>query len=119
SNYRITATSLRRALRRGLAFDQVVRFLESRTGGPLTDASRETLEEWMRAVRRVLLERVVVLAADEREILDEAVALARAHGASVQLLPDGRALLRVPDGDDDLAAWLKEADVTAVWKATR
>ncbi len=119
SIYRITATSLRRALRRGLAFDQVVRFLESRTGGPLTDASRETLEEWMRAVRRVLLERVVVLAADEREILDEAVALARAHGASVQLLPDGRALLRVPDSDDDLAAWLKEADVTAVWKATR
>ena len=55
-----------------------MRFLESRTGGPLTDASRETLEEWMRAVRRVLLERVVVLAADEREILDEAVALARA-----------------------------------------
>ena len=86
SIYRITSASLRRALRRGLAFDQVVRFLESRTGGPLADATRATLEEWMRAVRRVLLERVVMLAADERDILDEAVALARAHGATVEML---------------------------------
>jgi hypothetical protein len=116
SIYRMTAASLRRALRRGLAFDQVVRFLESRTGGPLPDATRTTLDEWMRAVRRVLLERVVMLAADEHDILDEAVALARAHGAHVQLLPDGRALIHAPDGDDALATWLKEADVTPVWK---
>jgi hypothetical protein len=34
----------------------------------------------------------------------------------VQLLPDGRALIRAADGDDALAAWLKEADVTPVWK---
>ena len=115
SIYRITSASLRRALRRGLAFDQVVRFLESRSGGPLPEATRATLEEWLHAVRRVLLERVIVLAADERDILDEAVALARAHGATVQTLPDGRALLRIPD-DADLAAWLKEADVTPVWK---
>jgi XPB/Ssl2-like helicase family protein len=119
SIYRMTSPSLRRALRRGLAFDQVVRFLESRTGGPLPDATRATLDEWMRAVRRVLLERVVLLAADERDILDEAVALARARGAKVDLLPDGRALVRLPEGDDTLTAWLKEADVTPVWKATR
>ncbi len=119
SMYRITSTSLRRALRRGLAFDQVVRFLESRTGGPLADAARATLEEWMHAVRRVVLERVVVLAADEHDILDEAVALARAHGASVQLLPDGRALVRTLDDEDDLTAWLTEADVTPVWKTAR
>ncbi len=116
SIYRMTAMSLRRALRRGLAFDHVVRFLESRTGGPLADVTRATLDEWMRAVRRVLLERVVMLAADEHDILDEAIALARAHGAHVQLLPDGRALIRAADGDDALAAWLKEADVTPVWK---
>lgn len=119
SIYRITATSLRRALRRGLAADQVLRFLESRTGGPLDDAARATLDEWMRAVRRLLLERVVLLTADERDILDEAVALVREHGASVQLLPDGRALVHIPDSDDALAAWLKAADVTPVWKATR
>ncbi|MHB8647065.1 MAG: helicase-associated domain-containing protein [Thermomicrobiales bacterium] len=119
SIYQITAASLRRALRRGLAFDQVVRFLESRTGGALADAIRVTLEEWMRAVRRVVLDRVILLAADEQEILDEAVALARAHGASVQMLPDGRALIHVPDGDDALAAWLTAADVTPVWTAKR
>ncbi len=119
SIYRITSGSLRRALRRGLVFDQIVRFLESRTGGALSDATRTTLDEWMRAVRRVLLERVVLLAADERDILDEAIALAREHGAIVQMLPDGRALIHVPEGDDTLAAWLKEADITAVWIASR
>ena len=56
SAYRITAASLRGALRRGLAFDQVIRFLESRTGGPLPDAVRVTLDDWVRAVRRVVLE---------------------------------------------------------------
>ena len=118
SIYRITSPSLRRALRRGLAFDQVVRFLESRTGGPLSDATHATLEEWMRAVRRVILERVVILTADAHDILDEAVALARAHGASVQILPDGRALVSLAEGDDTLATWLKDAEITPVWKAT-
>ncbi len=118
SIYRITSPSLRRALRRGLAFDQVVRFLESRTGGPLSDATHATLEEWMRAVRRVILERVVILTADAHDILDEAVALARARGASVQILPDGRALVSLAEGDDTLATWLKDAEITPVWKAT-
>lgn len=116
SIYRMTSASLRRALRRGLAFDQVVRFLESRTGGPLPDVARTTLEEWMRAVRRVLLERVVVLTADEHDILDEAVSVARAHGAQAQILPDGRALIRASEGNDALAGWLAAADVTPVWK---
>ncbi|MCA1723269.1 MAG: helicase-associated domain-containing protein, partial [Thermomicrobia bacterium] len=118
SIYRITSPSLRRALRRGLAFDQVVRFLESRTGGPLSDATHATLEEWMRAVRRVILERVVILTADAHDILDEAVALARARGAGVQILPDGRALVSLAEGDDTLATWLKDAEITPVWKAT-
>ena len=115
SVYRITAGSLRRALRRGLAFDQVVRFLESRTGGPLPDAARVTLEDWVRMVRRVVLERVVLLSADESDIRDEAISLARARGMTVQMLPDGGALVRT-DGDDALAEWLAEADLTPVWK---
>ncbi|MGI8856532.1 MAG: helicase-associated domain-containing protein [Thermomicrobiales bacterium] len=118
SAYRITATSLRGALRRGLAFDQVIRFLESRTGGPLPDAVRVTLDDWVRAVRRVVLEAAVILSADDAESLAEAVALARTHGATVAMLPDGRAIVRVPNGDEELTAWLKEADLTPVWKPT-
>jgi hypothetical protein len=116
SAYRITAASLRGALRRGLAFDQVIRFLESRTGGPLPDAVRVTLDDWVRAVRRVVLESAVILSADDAETLAETVALARAHGAIVETLPDGRAVVRVPRGDEELTAWLKEADLTPVWK---
>jgi hypothetical protein len=116
SAYRITAASLRGALRRGLVFDQVIRFLESRTGGPLPDAVRVTLDDWVRAVRRVVLESAVILSADDAETLAETVALARAHGASIETLPDGRAVVRIPRGDDELTAWLKEADLTPVWK---
>ena len=61
---------------------------------------RATLDDWVRAVRRVVLESAVILSADDAETLAEAVALARAHGASVEMLPDGRAVVRVPDGDD-------------------
>ena len=115
SVYRITAASLRRALRRGLAFDQVVRFLEGRTGGPLPDATRATLEDWVRVVRRVVLERAILLSADDPETAEEAIALARTHGATVQMLPDGRALIRIPDGDA-LPEWLTDADLTPVWR---
>lgn len=119
STYRITAASLRGALRRGLAFDQVIRFLESRTGAPLPDAVRVTLDDWVRAVRRVVLEHAVMLSADEPESLEEAIALARARGASIQMLADGRAVVHVPDGAEALTAWLKEADLTPVWKPPR
>ncbi len=119
SIYRITATTLRRALRRGLALDQVMRFLESRTGAPLPDATRATLEDWVRAVRRVVIERALLVSADDAEVFEEAVALARTHGAGVQLLADGRALIRVPEGDDALLQGFKEADLTPVIKAQR
>ena len=116
SVYRITAGSLRRALRRGLGFPQVLRFLEQRTGGPLPDAVRVTLEDWVRAVRRVVLERATLLSADDPELLDEAVEIARAHGATILTLPDGRVLLRIMEAADELDAWLKAADVTPVWR---
>ena len=115
SAYRITAASLRGALRRGLAFDQVIRFLESRTGGPLPEAVRVTLDDWVRAVRRVVLESAVILSADDAGTLAETVALARAT-AIVEMLPDGRAVVRVLRGDEELTAWLKEAYSTPVWK---
>jgi hypothetical protein len=116
SVYRITAGSLRRALRRGPGFAQVLRFLEQRTGGPLPDAIRATLDDWARAVRRVVMERSILLSADDAEIRDEAAEIARAHGATILTLPDGRILLRVEDADA-LEAWLKAADVTPVWKS--
>ena len=116
SVYRITAASLRRALRRGLPFAQVIRFLEQRAGGPLPDAVHATLADWMRAVRRVVLERAVILTADDPDTLADAVAIARAHGATVHDLPDGGRLIRATDGGESLAAWLKDADVTPVWR---
>jgi hypothetical protein len=116
SVYRITAGSLRRALRRGLGFAQVLRFLEQRTGGPLPDAVRVTLDDWARAVRRVVLERTILLSADDPEIRDEAVEIAKAHGATTVMLPDGRVLLRIADDDAELESWLKAADVTPIWK---
>lgn len=118
SSYRITAGSLRRALRRGLAFEQVIRFLESRSGGPLPETMRVTLDDWVRAVRRVVLDRAIVLSADDTDVRDEAVALARSHGATVQLLPDGRILISLTD-EDEFGTWLKDAGLTTVWKATR
>jgi hypothetical protein len=116
SVYRITAGTLRRTLRRGLSFAQVVRFLEQRTGGPLPDAVRATLDDWARAVRRVVLERAVLLSADDPEIRDEAMEIAKAHGATVIPLPDGRVLLRLPEHADELEARLKAADLTPIWK---
>lgn len=116
SAYRISAASLRGALRRGLPFDQIVRFLESRTGGPLADAVRVTLEDWVRAVRRVVLERAIILSGDDPETLEEAVAAARARGANIDVLPDGRAVIRIPEDGETLAEWLKEVDLTPVWK---
>jgi hypothetical protein len=116
SVYRITAGTLRRALRRGLSFAQVVRFLEQRTGGPLPDAVRTTLEDWARAVRRVVLERAVLLSADDPEIRDEAVEIAKAHGATILPLPDGRVLLHVPEHAGELEGRLKAADLTPIWK---
>jgi len=119
SAYRITAASLRRALRRGLAFEQVIRFLESRTGGPLPEAIRATLDDWVRAVRRVVLERSVILVADDGGITEDILLHLRFLGAAIQPMPDGALLIRVPEGDDALAQWLKELDLTVVWKPGR
>lgn len=114
--YRITAGSLRRALRRGLPLPHIVRFLESRTGGPLSTATRATLDDWARSLRRVTLERAVILATDDPDTLAELTAVVRAMGAATETLPDGRLLVRVPEDDDALAGWLADADLTPVWK---
>lgn len=115
TTYRITAATLRRALRRGLSVEQVVRFLAGRTGGALPDGARETLGEWAQWLRRVTLDRAAILTADDLATRAEAETALVAAGASVEMLADGRLLARHPDGPDALAAALHAADFTAAW----
>lgn len=109
SVYRITADTLRRALRRGPTMTQMTRFLESRTGGALPEELRETLRQWAQSLRRVTLVPAALLTAQDPAMHNEIARVLSAAGAAVETLPDGRLLARHPDGAEALAAALETA----------
>ncbi len=110
SIYRITADTLRRALRRGLTLTQMVRFLESRTGGVLPEELRETLGRWAQSLRRVTFIAATLLTTEDPTMRAEIARVLVAAGATVETLPDGRLLARHPDGADALTAALETAE---------
>ncbi len=110
TTYRITADTLRRALRRGLTLAQMMRFLESRTGGPLPEELRETLWQWAQSLRRVAFMPAALLTPEDPAMRAEITRVLVAAGAAVETLPDGRLLARNPDGADALADALEAAD---------
>ena len=108
--YCVTATTLRRALRRGLGVAPITRFLASRAGGEMPEELRARLTEWARSVRRVTLAPAIILTVGDGTIRTELTQVLQAADADVETLPDGRLLVRYPGGIDTLTATLAAAD---------
>lgn len=112
--YRVTADTLRRALRRELTVARIARFLETRTGGALSTEVREMLTDRVQSLRRVTLVPAVILSAEDPAMRAEIARVLIAAGAAVERLADGRLLTCHPEGEEAVTAALRAADFAPV-----
>lgn len=106
--YRLTRRALLAAAERGIAAQDVLRFLEEHSAGSLPPSVAYTLLEWGGQTQQVRLESAVLLQTADPFVMAQ-VRNAKALGLS-EVEPLAPTLLRVPDGRaDELAERLRRA----------
>ena len=113
SRYRLSPTSLTRALAAGFDLDQVTAFLVRQTGQPLPPLLVATLAEWAHGYRRVRLRAAILLQPDDQDALAALKQLFLKSGVIAHPLADGRLLIEaitpIADLEQFVTARLREA----------
>jgi Helicase conserved C-terminal domain len=95
--YRLTKRSIQAALERGIAFDELLRFLQEQTGRELPQNVAVSLREWAGQHGQVTLRRGVLLEADDAALLEQIRRDKRVRMPSIEPLTETAWLVREGD----------------------
>ncbi|HWQ14751.1 MAG TPA: helicase-associated domain-containing protein [Roseiflexaceae bacterium] len=106
--YRLTRRSIQTALERGIAHDEIVRFLETQSGRPLPQNVAASLGEWAGRHGQLVLRRGYVLQAADPALLEQVRRDRRVRMPVAEPLGDSAWLMREGDAAE-LAERLRKA----------
>ncbi|MCM8748371.1 helicase-associated domain-containing protein [Thermomicrobiaceae bacterium CFH 74404] len=123
ARYRVTRSSLLRALRSGLQLSQILRYLEAQLGEPPPGELAQRLQRWMTEHRPAWLAHALVVRAAEPDQLEQAREKLAQAGFMVELVASERLLVELPERAQPDAVLrrirqlLREAGLSPEWRA--
>lgn len=123
ARYRVTRSSLLRALRSGLQLGQILRYLEAQLGEPPPGELVQRLERWMSDHRPAWLAQALIIEAAEPDQLEQAREKLAQAGFATEGIGSQRLLVLLPEGAPANVAsrrirqLLREAGLSPEWRA--
>ncbi len=123
ARYRITRSSLLRALRGGLQLDQIVRYLEGQLSEPPPGELVQRLEQWVSSYHAAWLTQAMVVESAEPHQLEQAREKLAQAGFATEGIGSQRLLLLLPKGAPAdvtirrIRQLLREAGLSPEWRA--